>query len=279
MNILYGLYQPDEGEILLDGRRAHFKGPGDAIAAGIGMVHQHFMLVPVVHRRREHHARRRADRHRRRLLDTAPRGSGVARARPSRYGLHVDPDAHGRGPAGRRRSSASRSSRRSTATPRSDPGRADRRADAAGDRRAVRDHARAQATPGKSIIFITHKLREVRAVADRITVMRARQGRSARPSPTATDAELAALMVGRAVLLAVDKTPPTPGDAGAERRAGSRSHDDRGRAAVDGVDSPCAPARSSASPACRATARPSWSRRSPGSPAAVGGPIPLDGRR
>src|SRR5664279_6661585 len=47
MNVLYGLYQADEGEILLDGVVQHFSGPGDAIAAGIGMVHQHFMLIPV----------------------------------------------------------------------------------------------------------------------------------------------------------------------------------------------------------------------------------------
>ena len=47
MNVLYGLYQPDEGQILIDGEPVHFSGPGDAVAAGIGMVHQHFMLVPV----------------------------------------------------------------------------------------------------------------------------------------------------------------------------------------------------------------------------------------
>ena len=47
MNVLYGLLQPDEGEILLDGKKVQFNSPKDAIAAGIGMVHQHFMLVPV----------------------------------------------------------------------------------------------------------------------------------------------------------------------------------------------------------------------------------------
>ena len=47
MNVLYGLHQPDEGQILLDGQPTTFKGPGDAVAAGIGMVHQHFMLIPV----------------------------------------------------------------------------------------------------------------------------------------------------------------------------------------------------------------------------------------
>ncbi|HEY3752749.1 MAG TPA: ATP-binding cassette domain-containing protein, partial [Pseudonocardiaceae bacterium] len=47
MNVLYGLYQPDEGEILVDEKAVTFRNPGDAITAGIGMVHQHFMLVPV----------------------------------------------------------------------------------------------------------------------------------------------------------------------------------------------------------------------------------------
>ena len=47
MNVLYGLYQPDEGEILIDGEPVTFAGPGDAMRAGIGMVHQHFMLIPV----------------------------------------------------------------------------------------------------------------------------------------------------------------------------------------------------------------------------------------
>ena len=47
MNVLYGLYQPDEGEVMIDDQAVHFSGPGDAIAAGIGMVHQHFMLIPV----------------------------------------------------------------------------------------------------------------------------------------------------------------------------------------------------------------------------------------
>src|SRR5919201_6802443 len=47
MNVLYGLYHPDEGQIVIDGTKREFRGPGDAIAAGIGMVHQHFMLIPV----------------------------------------------------------------------------------------------------------------------------------------------------------------------------------------------------------------------------------------
>ena len=69
MNVLYGLTQPDEGEILVDGQPVTLRSPKDAIAAGIGMVHQHFMLVPGVHRRGERHARRGARPARPGLLD------------------------------------------------------------------------------------------------------------------------------------------------------------------------------------------------------------------
>ena len=62
MNVLYGLYRPDEGEILLNGTPVDFSSPKDAIRAGIGMVHQHFMLIPVMTVGREHRARQRADR-------------------------------------------------------------------------------------------------------------------------------------------------------------------------------------------------------------------------
>ena len=93
MNILYGLYQPDEGEIIVRGRAAcRFTSPSDAIAAGIGMVHQHFMLVPVLHRRREHHAGRR-DRCRRASSSTATAARRAIRPISEQYGLAVDPDA------------------------------------------------------------------------------------------------------------------------------------------------------------------------------------------
>ena len=93
MNVLYGLYDPDGGEILVDDKPVTFAGPGEAMAAGIGMVHQHFMLVPGVHRRRERRARARAD--------AAPAGMHRPAAAPARrcseisdrFGFHVDPDA------------------------------------------------------------------------------------------------------------------------------------------------------------------------------------------
>ena len=171
MNVLYGLLQPDEGEILVDGepvqiqrparrhRRRHRHG-APALHAGAG-----------VHRGREHHARRRADRGGPSACWTAGAPGARWSRSPSGTGCAVDPDARGRGPAGRRpaagRDHQGAHPRRRPA----DPGRADRGAHPAGDRRAARGHAVAAAT-GKSIVFITHKLREVKAIADRITVIR-----------------------------------------------------------------------------------------------------------
>ena len=123
------------------------------------------------------------------------------------------------------------------------------------------DIMRALAAQGKSIIFITHKLKEVLAVADRMTVLR-RGGWSARRARRRpNEHKLAAMMVGREVVLEVDKRPPSPADVVLEvenlevldERPGPwRWTTSRWR---------CAPARCWASPACRATARPSWWRR------------------
>ena len=141
MNVLYGLYQPDEGEILVDGKPVSFTGPGDAI----GGRHRHgapaLHARPGLHRGRERHARRRAARGARRASWT-----GAARAARSaevseRYGLRRRPGRGDRGPAGRRpaagRDHQGADPRRRPA----DPRRADRRAHPAGDRRAARDHA------------------------------------------------------------------------------------------------------------------------------------------
>ena len=115
MNVLYGLYRADEGEILLDDEVQHFAGPGDAIAAGIGMVHQHFMLIPVFTVAENVMLGNEA---------TGFAGSldlDAARERvqeiSKRFGFHVNPDATVEDlPSAC--SSGSRSSRRSRATPR-----------------------------------------------------------------------------------------------------------------------------------------------------------------
>ncbi|CAB4931245.1 unannotated protein [freshwater metagenome] len=207
MNVLYGLYKADEGEIELDGEVQHFTGPGDAMAAGIGMVHQHFMLIPVFSVAENV------------MLGNETTGFAgtldldASRARVTeisdRFGFHVDPDALVEDlPVGvQQRVEIIKALSRDAEL-------------------LVFDEPTAVLTPqetdelmeimrqlkeaGKAIVFITHKLREVRAVADRITVIRLGKV-VGEAEPTASNAELASMMVGRPVELTVHKDAPTLG--------------------------------------------------------------------
>jgi ABC-type uncharacterized transport system ATPase subunit len=210
MNVLYGLYQADEGEILLDDVVQHFSGPGDAMKAGIGMVHQHFMLIPVF-TVAENVMLGHEDTKGPGILDLAGAREKV-REISSRFGFDVDPDALVDDlPVGvQQRVEIIKALSRDAKV-------------------LVFDEPTAVLTPqetdelmvimrqlkeaGTSIVFITHKLREVREVADRITVIRLGKV-VGEASPTATNAELASLMVGRAVDQTVDKGPAKPGAAG-----------------------------------------------------------------
>ena len=204
MSILYGFYQADAGEIRVNGKPRHRAARATRSRAGIGMVHQHFMLVEPLHRARERHARRRRRR------AAARRRARKARAELKRlareYGLDVDPDAlveraAGRAAAARRDPEGALPRRRHP-----HPRRADRRADAGGGRPLFRI-LRALREQGKTIILITHKLREIMAVTDRVSVMRARRdGRRRATTATTAPAQLAELMVGRRVLLRVEKS-------------------------------------------------------------------------
>jgi general nucleoside transport system ATP-binding protein len=231
MNVLYGLYHADEGEILIDGQRVRFDSPRDAIEAGIGMVHQHFMLVPVftvtenVMLGVEETS----------WLGFLDRGRAARRVREisERFGLEVDPDAmvEDLSVGAEQRVEIVKALYRDADL-------------------LILDEPTAVLTPqeteemfevmksltdsGKSIIFITHKLGEVLAVADRITVLRGgRVVGSARPAETTTQ-ELASMMVGRDVRLTVEKGPARPGDAVLEMED-VVVLDDRGQVAVDGV--------------------------------------------
>ncbi len=208
MNTLYGLYTPDEGEILLDGAPVTFDGPGAAMAAGIGMVHQHFMLVPVF-TVAENVALGHEPAARGGLIDVARARRQVSEV-ADRFGFRVDPDALVEElPVGvQQRVEIIKALSRDAKV-------------------LILDEPTAVLTPqetdelieimrqlkaaGTSILFITHKLREVRAVADRITVIR-RGKVVGTADPSASETELASLMVGRAVALGVDKAPATPGD-------------------------------------------------------------------
>jgi simple sugar transport system ATP-binding protein len=233
MNILYGLLQPDQGEVLIDGRPVVCHGPRDAIAAGIGMVHQHFMLVPVFTvtenvmlgaEQTTAGSVGRLDRRRARA-----RVVEVSRE----YGLAMDPDAIVEDlPVGvQQRVEIVKALTREVDLLILDEPTAVLTPQETEELLAV---MRALQAAGKSIVFITHKLREVKAIADRITVIR--NGRTvATTGPETSEDELAALMVGRSVSLAVEKRPAQPGEPVLEI-SGLAVDDERGQRAVDGVD-------------------------------------------
>jgi len=208
MNVLYGLYQAEEGEILLDDVVQKFSGPGDAMNAGIGMVHQHFMLVPVftvaenvVLGNEQTRAAGYLD------LDSARK---KVREISARFGFDIDPDAKIEDlPVGlQQRVEIIKALSRNANVLVFDEPTAVLTPQETDELMVIMRQLTAE---GTSIVFITHKLREVREVADRITVIRLGKV-VGEASPTATNAELASLMVGRAVDLTVDKGDATPGD-------------------------------------------------------------------
>ncbi len=231
MNILYGLYSPDEGEIYVRGKKIEIQSPNDAIAQGIGMVHQHFMLVPVF--TVTENVMLGAESVKNGLfLDRASAAQRIREISQS-YNLQVDPDAYVKSlPVGIQQ-------------------RVEiikllyRRADI-----LILDEPTAVLTPQEveelfkvirslvardnAVIFITHKLKEVMAIADRITVLR--NGRvvgTTRPAET-TEQKLASMMVGREVILQVDKKEARPGNKVLEVE-NLEVMDDRGNMAVRGV--------------------------------------------
>ena len=210
MNVLYGLYQADEGEILLDDEVQHLRGPGDAMAAGIGMVHQHFMLIPVFtvaenvmlgHESTNGIGALDLNKARQHVRDIA-----------DRFGFQVDPDAMvGDLPVGvQQRVEIIKALSRDAKVLVFDEPTAVLTPQETDELMAIMRQLKAE---GTSIVFITHKLREVREVADRITVIRLGKV-VGEASPSATNAELASLMVGRAVELTVHKEAPRIGEGG-----------------------------------------------------------------
>jgi simple sugar transport system ATP-binding protein len=209
MNVLYGLHQADEGEILLDGEVQHFSGPGDAMKAGIGMVHQHFMLIPVFTVAENVMLGNEQTKGFGRLDLQAARAK--VREISQRFGFDVDPDAIVEQlPVGvQQRVEIIKALSRDAKVLVFDEPTAVLTPQETDELMAIMRQLKAQ---GTGIVFITHKLREVREVADRITVIRLGKV-VGEASPTASNAELASLMVGRAVELTVHKDPATPTDA------------------------------------------------------------------
>jgi general nucleoside transport system ATP-binding protein len=231
MNILYGLYRPDEGEILLNGQKVVFNSAKDAIDRGIGMVHQHFMLIPVMTVAENI------------VLEVEPTRGGVlldygkaverVREISAQYGLIVNPTA--------KVESISVGQQQRVEILKA----LYRNADI-----LILDEPTAVLTPqeadelfaiikslqegGTSIIFISHKLNEVLKIADRITVLRRGKKIDTVPREGATEDGLAKLMVGREVLLRVDKKPAEAGDVLLEVRD-LHVNDERGLPAVRNV--------------------------------------------
>src|SRR4051812_14984185 len=208
MNMLYGLLDPTEGQILVDDKPVTFTSPGDAIAAGIGMVHQHFMLIPVF-TVAENVMLGREQTRGLGVLDRA-KAAEVVRELSARYRLAVDPTALVESlPVGVQQRVEIIKALANEAkvlildepTAVLTPQEIDE----------LMDIMRALKEQGTSIVFITHKLREVKAVGDRITVIRRGQVVGTAP-PETSEAELAEMMVGRAVSLVVDKEPAQAGD-------------------------------------------------------------------
>jgi general nucleoside transport system ATP-binding protein len=232
MNVLYGLLQPDEGEILVDGIATKINRPSDAIAAGIGMVHQHFMLVPVFSVADNVMLGAEKTRGALRFLNRGAARKLVLEV-SRRYGLPVNPDAIVENlPVGvQQRVEIVKALTRDVdllildePTAVLTPQETDE----------LLDVMRRLCDAGKSIVFITHKLREVKAIADRITVIR-RGAVVGTAQPDASEDQLATMMVGRPVQLRVVKQPASPGDIVLAVR-GLTVADERGHLAVDNVD-------------------------------------------
>ena len=209
MNVLYGFYQADEGEILLDDVVQHFSGPGDAMKAGIGMVHQHFMLIPVFTVAENVMLGHEQTKFGGRLDLNAARAK--VREISARFGFDVDPDALVEDlPVGvQQRVEIIKALSQDARVLVFDEPTAVLTPQETDELMAIMRQLKEQ---GTAIVFITHKLREVREVADRITVIRLGKV-VGEAEPTATNVEMASMMVGRSVSLTVSKEQATPGAA------------------------------------------------------------------
>jgi ABC-type uncharacterized transport system ATPase subunit len=232
MNILFGLARPDQGQILIDGTAVHLTGPADAIARGISMVHQHFMLVPVL-TVSENIVLGDETMANRIFLDRREADRRIG-ALAQRFGFDIDPHATvGSLSVGQQqRVEILKALYRET-------------------RILVLDEPTAVLTPqeteeifrllrrlvadGTSIIFISHKLHEVLEIADRITVIRRGRVVGQRLPGETNEDDLAELMVGREVQLTADRGTSHPG-AVTLAVTGLHVGDDRGREVVRGVD-------------------------------------------
>ncbi len=206
MSVLYGLYKPDAGEILIDGRPVEIGSPSAAIELGIGMVHQHFMLVRVMTVAENIVLGQEPSR--RGMLDLKAARARV-RELSERYGLQVDPDARIEDitVGAEQRVEILKALYRNARILVLDEPTAVLTAQEVRELTGVLARLKQD---GAAIVFISHKLGEVLEVADRITVLRRGRKVDTVPRQGATERSLARLVVGRDVMLALDKTPSQP---------------------------------------------------------------------
>jgi simple sugar transport system ATP-binding protein len=230
MNVLYGLHQPDEGEIRLDGEPVRIESARRAIALGIGMVHQHFMLVPVMTVAENL------------VLGSEPSNGPLldyraaaqrTRELSERFGLAVDPEARVEdlGVGAQQRVEILRALYRGAKVLVLDEPTAVLTAQESQDLFRV---LRTLKEDGTSVVFISHKLNEVLDISDRVTVLRRGKKIDTVETEGSTERSLARLMVGRDVLLRVEKPEHKAGDVVLEVRD-LEVLDDRELPAVRGV--------------------------------------------
>jgi ABC-type uncharacterized transport system ATPase subunit len=210
MNILYGLYQPDDGEVIVRGKKVEIHDPGDAIAEGIGMVHQHFMLIPVF-TVTENVMLGEESLRAGNILDRATAAQRITDI-SQQFHLEVDPDVYVQDIAVgvQQRVEIIKLLYRNADILIFDEPTAVLTPQEADELFKIMHSLTEQ---GKSIIFITHKLREVLDVADRISVLRRGKMVGTTTPKKASKSKLAEMMVGREVKLGVEKNPPKVGDA------------------------------------------------------------------
>jgi general nucleoside transport system ATP-binding protein len=201
MSVLYGLYRPDEGELLLDGRPVTIESPRQAIELGIGMVHQHFMLVPVM--TVAENIVLASEPRKGMLLDTRAANRRV-RELSDRFGLSVDPEARvGEISVGQQqRVEILRALDRGAEVLILDEPTAVLTAQETAELFKI---LRTLTAEGKSIVFISHKLGEVLEISDRVSVLRRGKKIETVSTEGATEESLARMMVGRDVLFRVGK--------------------------------------------------------------------------
>ncbi len=260
MNILYGLTKPDEGEILVGGKQVSFSSAKDAIETGIGMVHQHFMLIPVMTVAENI------------VLGIEPKRDGVllderaARRRVEEiartFNFSVDPGARVDGitVGQQQRVEIMKALYRNADILILDEPTAVLTPQEAAD---LFEILRTLRREGISIVFISHKLNEVLEIADRITVLRRGKKIDTVDREGATEEGLARMMVGRDVLLRVDKEPASPTEVALSRRGSARARRPRVGEGARRLVQRAERRDRRRSPASTGTGRASWSRRSP----------------